>query len=114
MKENLAKVIVLTIDAMCLVVRCEFHLNITTLLNLEYLHSIIMLILFELVGMLVHLEVKWFLHLVKMCKRLNKWIQRDAIKIFLFNKMQDILVGINKCFSNSIHHPSSISWIVSI
>jgi hypothetical protein len=33
-KENLAKVIVLTIDAMYLVVRCEFHLNITMLLNL--------------------------------------------------------------------------------
>jgi hypothetical protein len=57
-KENLAKVIVLTIDAKYLVVRCEFNLNITMLLNLEYLHSIIMLILFELIGMLVHLEVK--------------------------------------------------------
>ncbi len=67
MKENLAKVIVLTIiiDAMYLVVRCEFHLNITMLLNLAYLHSIIMLILFELIGMLVYLEVKRFLHLVK-------------------------------------------------
>lgn len=63
MKENLATVIVLTIDAMYLVGRCEFHF-ITMLLNLEYLHSIIMLILFELIGMLVHLEVKWFLHLV--------------------------------------------------
>ncbi len=41
-----------------LVVRCEFHLNITMLLNLEYQHSIITLILFELIGMLVHLEVK--------------------------------------------------------
>ncbi len=63
-KENLATVIVLTIDAMYSVVRCEFHLSIAMLLNLEYLHSIIMLILFEFIEMLVHLEVKWFLHLV--------------------------------------------------
>jgi hypothetical protein len=63
-KENLAKVTILTIDAMYLVVRCGFHLSIAMLLNLEYLHSIIMLILFELIEMLVHLEVKWFLHSV--------------------------------------------------